>query len=596
MKKINKSTVIIAVSTLAVGLLLGWLLFSTSGQSSADDHNHSVGDESETIWTCSMHPQIRQSESGDCPICGMDLIPLEDDQNSEIDPMAIIMSPTAMKLANVSTAFVGKMNPVKQVRLSGKVQADERLAFSQASHIPGRIEKLFVNFTGEFVSKGQTIANIYSPDLVMAQEELFEAQKIRESQPQLFLAAKEKLKNWKLSDNQIEGILKNGKILEEFPIQADVSGYVTNKTINLGDYVRKGETIYEITNLTKVWVLFDIYESDMAWIKKGDKVQFTIASIPGKSFEGNISYLDPIIDPKTRVAKARVEYNNTNGNLMPEMFVSGVVEAKLKTSSNALVVPKTAVMWTGKRSVVYIKTDTENGVSFIMREITLGTTLGESYIVESGLQEGEEIAVSGTFSIDAAAQLAGKPSMMSPEGGAVITGHDHGETKDSKAPATQQVEQVNETKSIGQQAKNALQPIYVQYLKLKDALVADNLENAKKAAVSMQENLAKVDMTLFKGESHNKWMKFDKELKSNLQHVPHLSNLEEVREKFRHISMTMIEMTNSFNPFNKTLYIQHCLMANDNKGADWLSSEKEIKNPYFGKSMLTCGDVTNEIK
>jgi membrane fusion protein, copper/silver efflux system len=562
-----------------------------------------------------MHPQIRQSESGDCPICGMDLIPLEDDQNSgrlshlwngfnpieddqnsEIDPMAIIMSPTAMKLANVSTAFVGKMNPVKQVRLSGKVQADERLAYSQSSHIPGRIEKLFVNFTGEFVNKGQTIANIYSPDLVMAQEELFEAQKIRESQPQLFLAAKEKLKNWKLSDNRIEEILKSGKILEEFPIQADVSGYVTKKTINLGDYVRKGETIYEITNLTKVWVLFDIYESDMPWIKKGDKVQFTIASIPGKSFEGNISYLDPIIDPKTRVAKARVEYNNTNGNLMPEMFVSGVVEAKLKTSSNALVVPKTAVMWTGKRSVVYIKTDTENSVSFIMREITLGTTLGESYIVESGLKEGEEIAVSGTFSIDAAAQLAGKPSMMSPEGGAAMTGHDHGETNDSKAPATQQVEQVNETKSIGQQAKNALQPVYVQYLKLKDALVADNLENAKKAAVTIQENLAKVDMTLFKGESHNKWMKFDKELKSNLQHVPHLSNLEEVREKFRHISMTMIEMTNTFNPFNKTLYIQHCPMANDNKGADWLSSEKEIKNPYFGKSMLTCGDVTNEIK
>ena len=176
-----------------------------------------------------MHPQIRQDDPGDCPICGMDLIPLEDDQNADIDPNAISMSPTAMQLANVSTAIVGKMNPVKQVRLNGKVQTDERLIYSQSSHIPGRIEKLSVNFTGEFVNKGQIIAYVYSPELVTAQEELFEAQKITESQPQLFAAAKEKLKNWKLSDKQIEEMLISGKTLEEFPIQADVAGYVTSK-------------------------------------------------------------------------------------------------------------------------------------------------------------------------------------------------------------------------------------------------------------------------------------------------------------------------------------------------------------------------------
>src|SRR3970282_2982736 len=127
--------------------------------------------------------------------------PLEDE--GELDSMAIIMSPTAMQLANVSTALVGTMDPVKSVRLNGKVQADERLVFSQSSHIPGRIEKLMVNFTGEFANKGNTIAYIYSPDLVTAQEELFEAQKIKDTQPQLFNAAKEKIKNWKLSDNHV---------------------------------------------------------------------------------------------------------------------------------------------------------------------------------------------------------------------------------------------------------------------------------------------------------------------------------------------------------------------------------------------------------
>jgi len=438
MRTLDKRTLIIAATTLVVGLLVGWFIFGGK-QTNANEElrNEKTEKAGETIWTCSMHPQIRQNEPGDCPVCGMDLIPLENDQNGELDSMAITMSPTAMQLANVSTAVVGKTDPVKQVRLNGKVQADERLLYSQSSHIPGRVESLSVNFTGEFVNKGQTIASVYSPDLATAQEELFEAQKMMETQPQLFSAAKKKLKNWKLSDNQIESIFKSGKIQEKFPVQADVSGYVTRKIINPGDYVSKGGTLYEIADLSKVWVLFDVYESDMTWIRKGNKVEFSVSSLPGESFAGIISYLDPVIDPKTRVAKARVEYNNSSGKLKPEMFVSGVIEAKLTRRSNSLVVPKTAVMWTGKRSVVYIKTNSEQGVSFIMREIDLGPALGDSYIVESGLHEGEEIAVSGTFSIDAAAQLAGKPSMMNPEGGLVSIGNNHagmnmgGEKKDT---------------------------------------------------------------------------------------------------------------------------------------------------------------------
>ncbi len=420
MKTTDKKIILIAAASMVVGLLAGLLIFGGEGSVKTHDrtsqdngHQHAkyeiVG---ETVWTCSMHPQVRQNEPGDCPICGMDLIPLVDEHDEDIDPFAVSMSRTAMQLAGVSTAIVGSANPVKQIRLNGKVQADERFVYSQSSHIPGRIEKLLVNFTGEFVKKGQTIAYVYSPELVTAQEELFEAKKIAETQPQLFAAAKEKLKNWKLSAIQVEEILNSGKKQEEFPVIADVSGYVIKKIVNLGDYTRKGETIYEIADLSKVWVLFDVYESDMSWVKKGDKAAFTIASLPGESFTSTITYLDPVIDPKTRVAKARVEYNNANGKLKPEMFASGVIEAELTGKSNSLVVPETAVMWTGKRSVVYVRTKSDQGVNFIMREVTLGPALGDSYIVEDGLISGEEIAVNGTFSIDAAAQLAGKPSMM----------------------------------------------------------------------------------------------------------------------------------------------------------------------------------------
>ena len=604
MNPIDKKTIIIAAATLVVGLLAGWLIFGGSGSVKTHDHASQTEEKDHAtnqIWTCSMHPQVRQNEPGDCPICGMDLIPLEDDQNADIDPDAISMSPTAMKLANVSTAVVRKMNPVKQVRLNGKVQADERLIYSQSSHIPGRIEKLLVNFTGEFVNKGQTIAYIYSPELVTAQEELFEAQKIAESQPQLFAAAKEKLKNWKLSDNQIEEILTSGKTQDEFPVQADVAGYVTSKMINTGGYVRRGEAIYEIADLSKIWLLFDVYESDMSWIKKGDKVEFLIPSLPGESFEGIISYFDPVIDPKTRVAKARAEYNNTSGKLKPEMFASGMVEAKLAGKSNSLVVPKTAVMWTGKRSVVYVKINSDQGVNFIMREVTLGSALGDSYIIEDGLTEGEEIAVSGTFSIDAAAQLAGKPSMMSPEGGQVMTGHNHGgiDMEESEPKEEQKVElkaAVTKSLSVDNQTKEALQPLYASYLKWKDALTNDDFAEAQKMATSMKSALDKINMSLFKGDAHNAWMDYQGSLSNSLEHVQHFSGIEQLRKAFQTVSSTMIDMTNTFKPLAETIYVQRCPMADNNKGADWLSTSKEIKNPYFGSSMLTCGEVTKEIK
>ncbi|KJF42292.1 hypothetical protein LH29_21110 [Draconibacterium sediminis] len=406
---------ITVLSTLAIGLLLGWLIFGGSEAKVTDEHQHEHSAEEvagETTWTCSMHPQIRQPESGDCPICGMDLIPLEEEQNSEIDPNAISMSATAMQLANIQTAVVGAAEPLKVVRLNGKVQEDERLIFSQSSHIPGRIEDLLVNFTGDYVKKGQVIASVYSPDLVTAQEELFEAQKIKGTQPQLFEASKEKLKNWKLTDEQINQVLASGTAQQTFDVMAEVSGYVTQKKVNTGDYVRRGQAIYEIADLSRVWVLFDVYESDLTWINKGDKVSYSIESLPGETFEGTIDYLDPVINPKTRVAKARVVQSNKGLKLKPEMFVSGKVEAKLP-QTDALIVPKTAVMWTGERSVVYVKSESEQGVYFNMREVDLGPALGESYIVQGGIQQGEEIAVNGTFSIDAAAQLAGKPSMMS---------------------------------------------------------------------------------------------------------------------------------------------------------------------------------------
>lgn len=568
MKNLNKNTIYIALGTLALGLLLGWFFFGGTPEHKTSEHQ--LEQSENTIWTCSMHPQIRQPESGQCPICGMDLIPLSSESSDEENPMEIKMSPTAMQLANVQTSVITKQKPVKEVRMNGKVKADERNVFSQVAHIPGRIEKLLVNFTGEKVNKGQVLAYIYSPDLVTAQEELFQAYKIKERQPELYQAARGKLLNWKLTEKQVDDIIKAGQLQEQLPVLADVSGIVLNKRVNLGDHVQKGQSLFEVADLSKIWVLFDVYESDMPWIKKGNDVVFTIQSLPGETFKGNITFVDPVINPKTRVAKARVEMSNPGMKLKPEMFAVGIVKSPIQQMKEELIVPKSAVMWTGERSVVYVKQSNTSGISFMMREIMLGPALGDSYIVKKGLEAGEEIATHGTFSIDAAAQLAGKPSMMNRSNSMI-------QFTDDKI-------------------KKELNTVFYHYLMLKDVLVADNLEKAKTISGKFLDKLDKVNMNAFKGEAHNIWMKNNTKVEKALNAIINAESMGEARKGFKDLSDQFVILAKTFRTFDDTLYIQHCPMANSNKGADWISNNKEIRNPYFGEAMLKCGEVKSIIR
>ncbi|MDD3300922.1 MAG: efflux RND transporter periplasmic adaptor subunit, partial [Bacteroidales bacterium] len=483
-------------------------------------------------------------------------------------------------------------------RLNGKIEEDERLVFSQSSHVPGRIENLMVNFTGDYVKKGQVIASVYSPGLVTAQEELYEAQKVKDTQPQLFNAAKEKLKTWKLTNAQIEQMLQSGTTEETFDIQSDVSGYVIQKKVNPGDYVQKGETIYEIADLSRVWVLFDLYESDMGWIKKGDKVDYTVASLPGETFTGTISFIDPIIDPRTRVAKARVATANSGLKLKPEMFVSGIVEAELQKKSDAVVVPKSAVMWTGQRSVVYVKSITDQGVNFIMREVTLGPALGESFVIEDGLVRGEEIAVNGTFSIDAAAQLAGKPSMMNPDGGPAMTGHNHGGMKmsaaDEGAASSRSASSEAHTKT-DPSFKAQLTKVYNDYLDMKNAFVATDAKKVANEAKDVIAALKSVDMSLLKDDAHMMWMDQLETLNSTINTINRSADINKQRQEFARFNLVFYKSLKMFGLEEVTAYYQYCPMANNNQGAYWLSETKDIRNPYFGKDMLDCGETKEKI-
>lgn len=577
MKHINKYSILIAAITLVLGFVVGWLVFS--GDNSAHKHEEDMASEPSTTYTCSMHPQIRQNEPGDCPICGMELIPVSASTEEGIDPDAVKMSATAMKLANVQTAMVRKETPRKKLQLTGKVQADERNTYVQTSHFSGRVERLLVDFTGEYVRKGQTIAYLYAPELVTAQEELLEASNVKKTQPALWKAAQNKLKNWKLTERQIEEVVNSGKVKEQFPLLADVSGIVLERNVNLGDYVQRGQALFKIANLSRLWIMLDVYEEDLKWIQKGDSASITVNAIPGETFQGKVDYIDPVINPTTRVARARVTLANREGRLKPEMFVEATILAGLEAGEykKVLVVPSSSVMWTGDRSVVYVKQESEAGVSFIMREVTVSANLGDHYWLKKGLKEGEEIAVNGTFSIDAAAQLAGKPSMMAPNMG-----------------AEEEVQEVTQFE-VSTKAKEALAQMVSDYLGLKNNLVQDDLTNAQQAVEKLLRSTKTVKMNWFEGEAHMAWMDYSKKIVASLKTMEDAGNLEGIRKPFITLSEQMIFLSQAFQPMEQELYIQFCPMADHNKGADWLSMKTDILNPYFGDAMLTCGEVTDSI-
>jgi len=344
----------------------------------------------DTIWTCAMHPQIRLNKPGKCPICGMDLIPLKPGTATVSNPRQLRMSETAKKLAQIQTTPVIRSFANRETRMLGKISYDEtRLAYITA-WVPGRLDKLYADFTGISVSKGDPLVYLYSPQLLSAQEELIQAQKakrtlaqgssiLRSAAEATFTSAKKKLVLYGLTKKQIDKILTTSQTSDHLTIYAPLGGIVVHKNALEGMYVKTGTRIYTIADLSQLWVYFDAYESDLSWLQVGQQVTFTTLSLPGETFQATISFIDPILDKKTRTVKVRAIVDNKEGELKPDMFVSGYVKStlningkivnnlssnKLSKSQAPLLIPATAPLLTGKRAVVYVEIPNEEGPLF----------------------------------------------------------------------------------------------------------------------------------------------------------------------------------------------------------------------------------------
>lgn len=588
-----------------LGILLGWLIFGGGGKSSENlsaEHNtedHQPGE----VWICSMHPQIREDQPGYCPICGMDLVPITSDDleaDGEGAQFTVKLSNAAMKIAEVSTATIEKKAPGKEIYLPGKVMADERRISKLTARFPGRIKKLMINFTGQKVRKGQVLAKIYSPELVTAQKELFEAHKYKESNPKYYQASRQKLKLWDLTEEQINTIERSGEIEYAFDVLSPITGTVTMRHVALGDYMKEGSPLFEVTNLRHVWVIFDAYERDLPWIKPGDKIKFTLKSVPGEEFEGTVTFIDPVIDQKTRVAGVRAELDNPKDRLKPQMLASGILNARLPERGEELVVPKSAVLWTGKKAVVYVMTDDHNNL-FQYREIELGAEAGDYYVVEEGLNVGEMVASNGVFKIDAAAQLQGKQSMMNPEGGRISTGHDHGnrdmgagEQGKHSETTHPEINISNEAIEVSTAFRKQLKEVFEAYLPVKNALVETETKTASQKAATLLTAIDEVDMGLVKGDARLEWMKDLEVLKASVQTMVEERDLEKIRAVFSPLSDQLYHTLIKFG-VETGGYRQYCPMAFDFKGAYWISHSDQIRNPYFGDKMLTCGEVSDTL-
>ncbi len=415
----QKSTIFIAVICLLTGLFAGRFFQQKNTEPTLSDKLQTdlanCADSLRTIvYACAMHPQVQNKEKGKCPFCGMSLSTSV--RNAYQQSLRISMTKAAMQLAQVRTEVVKPAGQQAQtIHVDGEIVPDEARVYHQIAHLPGRIDKLYVNKVGAFVKKGDPIGLVYSKELI-AVVEAFEYSK---KSGGVLRSAVNNIKSWKVTTDQLNSLdLKSGRYQKAVDIYSDFTGTVLEMMVNEGEYAVNTHmgaptTLYKIADLSTLWGLFEIHEKELGRISNGQEIAFAVPAYPGKQFSGKISKIYPEIDPSTHRVLVRLTIANPRGQLKPGMLATGTLTIPARANQD-LLVPRTAILWTGKKSLVYVKDPNYEAPVFEWREVTLGPALEEHYLIEGGLEIGEEIVVNGALRVDAAAQLERKYSMMNP--------------------------------------------------------------------------------------------------------------------------------------------------------------------------------------
>jgi Cu(I)/Ag(I) efflux system membrane fusion protein len=592
-----------------------------------------------------MHPQIRLPKPGKCPICAMDLVPVasSDIDSANVGPARYTMSETAKKLAEVETAKVTREQAKVVLRMEGMVYEDETRIAALTARVDGRLDEIYVNFTGTRVRKCDPMVKIWSPTLITSQVELFEATRSPETSKDVMVGAEEKLIQQGLTKEQVERIKKEGKPILCVTLRAPISGIVMKRMAVLGQFVKEGTEMYTINDLSHVWVKMDAYESDLPWIRYGQDVKFTTPAVPGRQFKGKVLFIDPTLDARTRSVKIRVAAENPSYLLKPGMFVTAELEAEVDATGKViksewagkyicpvhpsdspssepgicprsklplkpasaygyaqngkpqlpLVIPCTAPLITGKRSVVYVEVPGAEMPTYELREVVLGPRAGDKYVVYAGLKEGERVVVRGNFKIDSAMQILARPSMMSRTEA----------PKTVSAPAKDEAsDEVVKRIEAPLDFLEKLTPAFTEYLALKDALVEEKADLARQHSRKMGAAVSAISANGLSDEAAQTWKELSGIMSTNLKAIASAKRIDDQRKAFAPLSEAFARTLMSFRHVMKDpIIVLHCPMAFDGEGAYWMEANDERRNPYFGhkpfkgQSMLQCGEVVGKI-
>ncbi|MGL4854919.1 MAG: efflux RND transporter periplasmic adaptor subunit, partial [Lentisphaeria bacterium] len=621
-----------------IALIIGGVLTANflQPQNNENAHNHSHHHDhahEEEDWTCAMHPQVKLPKSGKCPLCFMDLVKVDKNAGDE-GPRELIISDYAQKLIELETAEVVREFAEKEVRLLGKVEFDETKVTYISSWMPGRLDKLLINFTGIAVRKGEPMAEIYSPELITAQEELLQAKSLKISTSALIQrtaeatlnAAREKLRLLGLSSEKITEIETLGKANEKMILHAPSSGIVIAQNALEGKYVQTGTPIFTVANLSSVWLKIDAYESDLPWIRYGSKVEFTTESQPGKTFSGLVSFTDPIIDNATRTAKIRVSVNNSELLLKPGMFIRATIRSKIDGENQIvnpfydnkwispkhpeivknepgkcdlceselvpaqsfgyaksenliapILVPEAAVLKTGRRAVVYLQKKGHGKTSYEGREVILGTKVRNSYIVKSGLYDGDLVVTRGAFKLDSELQIQARPSMMSEDGEKIFS-----------------FDFADELPAGKLQIPGVLAQLFVKslnsYFNLQESLASDDSVKSFQTILLLAQQFE--NAPYFENEI---WQTQYKNFTTILTAMKQERGIKKQRDVFKALSQQFIRSIKSFEFELPSVYLAYCGMAFNDTGAEWLQRDNKVFNPYWGHRMLRCGRIIGEL-
>ncbi|MFP6582054.1 MAG: efflux RND transporter periplasmic adaptor subunit [Candidatus Hydrogenedentota bacterium] len=622
-KHLNLVKIAIGVVVLGTAFFLGTL---TGGSGQPKHAGDTVADSEATIWTCVMHLHIQRDEPGLCPICSMELVPQGKSSSSEDNGTArLVLNESERRLAAIATTPVEHKYVEKTVGMVGKLDYDETKVKKISSWVNGRIERLYVDYTGIQVKKGDHLVELYSPDLVTAQEELLEAKRrvssgsrdqsefLRKSDERALESAREKLRLWGLTDAQVSRIESRNAAENNIIITSPQSGIVIHKALSDGEYVKTGTHIYTVADLRSLWVKLDAYESDLQWLHFGQDVEIETEAYPGDIFHGTIAFIEPTLDAKTRTVKVRVNVPNEEQRLKPGMFVRATVHAKLAKGGLVmdprlagkwiapmhpeivqdgpgicpicqmdlvtaeslgyvsadedrfapLVVPVTAVLRTGRRAVVYVELPDTQDPTYEGREVTLGARAGDYFLIRSGLEEGENVVVQGNFNIDSALQIKARPSMMS--------------MRD------------DDTSVSSEALRVALTPVYDAYFSAQQALSHDDAETANSFLDTLYKNIESLDLTIATDDEQKQLG----EIIATIADRASGDSIEVVRETFREASSAILTLENSFgHAGDATVYEASCPMA-FGIGASWLQTSGQVENPFYGSEMFDCGSIKN---